>query len=89
MGALDAVRLKPGGMTANFQVIVEPEDGVFVTYVPALDFASTFGPTREVALARTRELIVGHLEAARKEGIPVDVPAAEQRRELVDLSISA
>jgi predicted RNase H-like HicB family nuclease len=76
-------------MTANFQVIVEPGDGVFVTYVPALDFASTFGPTREVALARTRELIVGYLEAARKEGIPVDVPAAEQRSELVDLSISA
>ena len=54
------------GMTTSFQVIVEPEDGVYVTYVPALDFASTFGPTSEAALERTRELIAGYLEAAQK-----------------------
>jgi predicted RNase H-like HicB family nuclease len=76
-------------MTANFQVIVEPEDGVFVTYVPALDFASTFGPTRDVALERTREMIAGYLEAADKEGIAIDVPPADQRAELVDLAVSA
>jgi predicted RNase H-like HicB family nuclease len=71
----------------TYQVIVEPEDGVFVTYVPALDFASTFGPTREVALERTRELIVGYLEAARKDGI--DVPAPDEHRtELVDVAIA-
>jgi hypothetical protein len=29
------------GMSVNFQVIVEPEDGVFVTYVPALDESGT------------------------------------------------
>jgi predicted RNase H-like HicB family nuclease len=73
----------------NFQVIVEPEDGQFVTYVPALDFASTFGPTREIALDRTREMITGYLEAAAKEGIAIDVPASGQRAELVDLAISA
>jgi hypothetical protein len=28
-------------MSVNFQVIVEPEDGVFVTYVPALDESGT------------------------------------------------
>ena len=76
-------------MTANFQVIVEPEDGVFVTYVPALDFVSTHGATRDEALARTRELIVGYLEAARKEGIPIDVPPVDHRTELVDLTVSA
>ena len=37
-------------MAASFQAIVEPEDGVFVTYVPALDFASTFGAPRGEAL---------------------------------------
>jgi predicted RNase H-like HicB family nuclease len=76
-------------MTTNFQVIVEPEDGAFVTYVPALDFASTYGPTREVALERTREMIAGYLEAAGKEGVAIDVPPADQRAELVDLAVSA
>jgi len=70
-------------------VIVEPEDGAYVTYVPALDFASTYGPTREIALERTREMISGYLEAADKEGITIDVPAPDQRAELVDLAVSA
>jgi predicted RNase H-like HicB family nuclease len=52
----------------TFQVIVEPEDGAFMTYVPALDFASTDGPTRDVALDRTREMIAGYLEAAEQDG---------------------
>lgn len=76
-------------MTANYQVLVELEDGVFVTYVPALDFASTYGSTREEALERTRELITGYIEAARKEGLPIDVPLADHRAELVDLAVSA
>jgi predicted RNase H-like HicB family nuclease len=76
-------------MTANFQVIVEPEDDVFVTYVPALDFASTYGATRDEALARTRELIVGYLEAARQEGITIDTPPVDHRTELVDLAVPA
>ena len=76
-------------MTTNFQVIVEPEDGVFVTYVPALDFASTYGATREEALVRTREMIAGYLEAADKAGITVNVPPPDQRAELVDLAVSA
>jgi len=76
-------------MTANFQVIVEPEDGVFVTYVPALDFVSTYGATREEALERTRELIAGYIEMARKEGVTIGVPETGQRAELVDLAVSA
>lgn len=76
-------------MDATFQVVVELEDGAFVTYVPALDFASTHGATREEALERTRELIIGYLEAAEKEGIPIDVPPAHHHAEIVDLAISA
>jgi predicted RNase H-like HicB family nuclease len=75
-------------MITTFQVIVELEDGSFVTYVPALDFASTYGATRDEALARTRELIVGYLEAARKEGITLDLPP-DHRAELIDLAVSA
>ena len=82
-------REKLTSMTATYQVIVEPEDGVFVTYVPALDFASTYGPTRAEALERTREMIAGYIEAANKEGIVIDSPSEDRRAELVDLAVSA
>ena len=69
-----------------FSVIVEQSGGDFVTFVPALDFSSTFGATRDEALERTRELIVGYLKAAAIEGIDLDLQ--ECRREIVDLSIT-
>jgi predicted RNase H-like HicB family nuclease len=49
-------------MTRHFQVLLEwdPEDKVWVTYVPHLDFLSTFGDTREEALDHTREAILGY-----------------------------
>lgn len=74
-------------VNATYQVIVEPEDGAFVTFVPALNFASTHGATREQALERTRELILGYLEAAEKEGIVIDAPLPGQRAEIVDLAV--
>lgn len=53
----------------SFQVLLDWDSGdhVWVTYVPALDFLSTFGETREEALANTREAILGYLEAVAKE----------------------
>jgi predicted RNase H-like HicB family nuclease len=71
----------------NFKVIVEPEDGQYVTYVPALDFASTYGPTREIALERTREMIAGYLAAARIEGLEIPSPEAHLT-ELVDVAVA-
>jgi predicted RNase H-like HicB family nuclease len=52
----------------RFKVLIEwdPEDRVWVTYVPALDHFSTYGDTREEALDHTREAILGYLEAAAK-----------------------
>lgn len=44
-------------------------DEVFVTYVPALNFLSTFGETRDEAIQNTREAILGYLEAAHLEGL--------------------
>ncbi len=57
----------------HFKVLLgfDPDDNVWVTYVPSLDNISTFGDTREAALENTRELIVGYLEAATKEGFPI------------------
>ncbi|HET7035162.1 MAG TPA: type II toxin-antitoxin system HicB family antitoxin [Thermomicrobiaceae bacterium] len=74
--------------TRRFQVLVEydPAERVWVTSVPALDHLSTFGGTRDEALAHTREAILGYLEAAAKEGI--SVPAEPPAAELVNLEIA-
>ena len=72
----------------SFQVVLEwnTQDRVWVTYVPALDFFSTFGETREEALANTREGILGYLEAAKREGLSVAVNNVEA--ELVSVEIA-
>ena len=72
-------------MTQHFHVLLEwdAEEDVWVTYVPTLNGLSTFGETREEALNQTREAILGYLEAAEREGIPL--PGAI---ELVDLEVA-
>ena len=74
--------------TRRFKVLLEfdPEANAWVTYVPALDHISTFGDTREEALANTRELILGYLEATAKEGMPM--PAGAPELELIDLEVA-
>lgn len=69
----------------HYPVLLEwdPEAGAWVTYVPTLNGLSTFGETKELALANTREAILGYLEAAEKEGILIPEPA-----ELVDLEVA-
>ena len=49
----------------RFKVLLEfdPDDKVWVTYVPALDNISTFGETKDQALELTRELVLGYMEA--------------------------
>jgi len=72
-------------MIQNFQVLLErdAEAGVWVTYVPTLNGLSTYGETREEALEQTREAILGYLEAAEKEGLPLPDSA-----ELVELEVA-
>ena len=59
----------------EFQVFVEydPAEKSWVTFVPALDHLSTFGATRDEALANTREAILGYLEAVKIEGIELSL----------------
>ena len=68
----------------HFQVLLEWDRGagLWVTYVPSLNSLSTFGETREEALDNTREAILGYLEAAAKEKIPLP-----EAGELVELEI--
>jgi predicted RNase H-like HicB family nuclease len=73
--------------TRSFKVIVEwdPGDAVWVTSVPALNHLSTYGATRAEALAQTREAILGYLEAAALEGLPIEV--SDTQVELVEVEV--
>ena len=73
----------------HFKVLIEwdPNDRVWVTYVPTLGYLSTYGDERADALEKTREAILGYLEAAEKEGIPV--PPLDADAEIVDLEVVA
>ena len=65
----------------SFQVMLEwdLEEQLWFSYVPALDFMSTYGDTKEEAIENTRDAILGYLEAAAKEGLPVpNIPTATQ-----------
>ncbi|MGB9867676.1 MAG: type II toxin-antitoxin system HicB family antitoxin [Bacillota bacterium] len=64
----------------------EPEDRVWVTYVPDLDWLSTYGETREEALERTEEAVLGYLEAAAKEGLQRPIP--RRSPEVVELEVA-
>lgn len=73
--------------TRRFGVLLEwdPEQRVWVAFVPSLDSLSTFGETREDAVEQAREAIAGYLEAAEKEGLPV--PELDFEPEVVELEV--
>ena len=54
--------------------------------MPDLENISTYGDSEQEALANTRELIIGYLEAADKEGIAVPAPRLDVR--VVDLEVA-
>jgi predicted RNase H-like HicB family nuclease len=74
--------------TRRFRVLLEwdPAAGARVTFVPSLGSLSTYGETREEALDHTREAILGYLEAAAKEGLPV--PEAPVEAEILELEVA-
>lgn len=74
--------------TRRYRALVEwdAESEAWVTYVPALNHLSTYGETREEALAQTREAILGYLEAAEKSGVPVSDGGPEI--EIVDIEVA-
>ena len=75
-------------MRRHFQVLLEwdPDESVWVTTVPALDHLSTFGETRNEALTNTQEAILGYLEAAAKEGLPL--PLNQPGAEIIDVEVT-
>ena len=58
---------------ARYTVILEPnypEEG-YTVRVPALPGCTTYGRTREKALARAKEAIAGFIEGLEKAGEPI------------------
>lgn len=55
--------------------------------VPTLGQPSPYGETRDEALEQTCQAIVGYLEAAIKEGLPI--LQADAETEVVDLEVAA
>jgi predicted RNase H-like HicB family nuclease len=61
----------------------DSEAQAWVTYAPSLNGLSTFGDTREEALANTREAILGYLEAAEEAGISANNEVEIERNDKV------
>lgn len=74
---------------SSYNVVQEwdSEENVWVTYVPALDFSSTYGDPKEKAIENTREAILAYVEAAAKEGL--HIPSGQPEAELVCIDIQA
>ena len=72
----------------RFQVVLEwdADDSMWVTYVPALNHLSTYAPTKAEALAETREAILGYIEAAKLEKLPL--PESNGTVELTEVEIA-
>jgi predicted RNase H-like HicB family nuclease len=76
------------GTIRRYGVLIEwdPSAQAWVTFVPSLDLLSTYGDTREEALEQTREAILGYLQAAAKEGLPM--PEADAEPEVVEVEVA-
>ena len=60
-------------VSAPVKIVLEwdAEDHVWVSYVPELGDISTYGDTLEEVIAQTREAILGYLETAAEQRIPL------------------
>jgi predicted RNase H-like HicB family nuclease len=58
------------------------KEQVWVSYVPELGDVSTYGETLEEVIAQTREAILGYLETATEQRLPLPADAALLRAAL-------
>lgn len=75
-------------ISRRFRVMIEhdADDGAWVVYVPALNWLSTYGDTRDEAVGRAEEAILGYLEAAEKSGMTVPDDTGDP--EVFDLEVA-
>jgi antitoxin HicB len=72
----------------RFKVVLEwdPDESLWVTYVPALNHLSTYGETRESALTETKEAILGYIEASQAENL--SVPDSDALVEVAEVEVA-
>jgi len=75
-------------ITRRYKVVLEWDDEacVWVTTVPALNGLSTYGETRDEAIAQTRDAIIGYLEELQQEGL--SPPEAPGDVDLVEVEVA-
>jgi len=73
---------------SRYNVILtwDDQEQLWVTYVPSLNWLSTYGESREEALEMTREAVTGYIEAAQQEGI--DLPSGDVTAEVTSVDVS-
>jgi len=75
---------KGGGKGISFEiaVVLEPDEGGFLVYVPALSGCLSWGATREEALQSIREAAALYIESLIDHGEPIPIGRHEpsQRR---------
>ena len=76
--------------TYLFRVVVEPDDGRWHAYSPALEAkgASTWGETYEEALRNIREVVQMVVEELVKDGEPIPNEPSEEVQVLSDLRVA-
>ena len=57
----------------RIEVVVEPDEGGFHAYCPALKGLHTCGDTKEEALSNARDAAVAYLQSSIKHGDPIPV----------------
>jgi len=61
------------GVLFEIAVVLEPDEGGFLVYVPALPGCLSWGATREEALQNTREAAALYIESLIAHGEPIPV----------------
>jgi len=63
-------------VSASFTAIIEPDDGGYHAYIPALPGCHTFGDTIDEARANLLEAAEQHLEGMREQGEGMRTPCS-------------
>ena len=61
--------------TLHFTVVIEPDEGQFHAYVPALPGCHSFGPTIDAAQRNIAEAIGLFVEGMQQDGEPIPIEA--------------
>jgi len=64
----------------RIQVVIEPDEGGFHAYCPALKGLHTCGETEQEALQNAKDAAIAYLQSLLKHGDPIPVGVIEGKR---------